>query len=122
MFTDPTGVYEIRRNRTGWIVVWAMPNQIYEGLRNVKLRAVAAKRLPNGDVLITNGYFGKTNAIVGPPAVPARPFDGEITQWAGDSFTWALPNLGFTANSLKFELPPVVGSRGLRSPQFADRL
>jgi hypothetical protein len=120
MFADSTGVYEIVRtgNNALWKVVWMMPNSAYENVRNVKLRAAAAKRMPNGDVLITNSFFGKTNPG---PNRPAVDFDGEVTQWIGDAYDPSLTDFGFKTDSIRFELPPVVGSRGLRSPQFADR-
>lgn len=112
MITDSTGVYEIRRVGGVWQVIWMMSNAVYENLRGVKLRAVSAKRLQNGQVLMTNGYYGSTNS--------GAPFFGEVVQWR-DDYDPLLPNLGFNINSVRAELPPVVGTRGLRLPQFADR-
>ncbi|MDQ2986672.1 MAG: hypothetical protein M3R13_08105 [Armatimonadota bacterium] len=117
MFTDATGVYEIHSNGATWDTVWMMPNETYRTLRRVPLRASAAKRLPNGHVLITNSFFGRTDP--GPDG--DREFFGEVTQWLGDTFDPAAPNYGFAIDQIRFELPPVVGTRGLRSPQFADR-
>lgn len=115
MFTDSTGVYEIALNNAGnWEVIWMLTNQAYEAVRRVRLTAASARRLTNGNVLITNSYFGTTNQ--------GATFHGEVTQWNDRDYNFTLPNLGFTTGSIKFELPPVVGSRGLRSPQFADRL
>ena len=118
MLTDATGVYEIARNGNTWSVVWMMPNDVYRRVRGVQLRASAAKRLTNGHVLITNSYFGRTD-----PGSPGgeRDFFGEVTQWLGDTYNPLVQNFGFAANQVRLELPPIVGTRGLRNPQFADR-
>lgn len=113
MYTDSSGVYEVVQNGAQWDVVWMMPNAVYESIRGVKLRAVAAKRLLGGDVLITSSYFGTTNS-------GAQTY-GEVTQWVGNTMNFASPTLGLSASSVRFELPPVVGTRALRGPQFADR-
>jgi hypothetical protein len=114
MFADQNGVYEITDpDRDGvWTTLWMLPNSVYESIRGVKLRAVSAQRLLNGQVLITNASYGSTAS--------GATFLGEVTQWR-DDYNPALPNLGFTTNSVIFELPPVVGTRGLRLPQFAIR-
>jgi hypothetical protein len=112
MFTDRDGIFEIRRQGNQWIVFWFMSNAAYEAVRGVKLQAVSAKRLPNGNILMTNGYFGQTNLGGG--------FAGEVVQWR-DDYNFGAPNLGFTTSSVRAELPPIVGTRGLRLPQFADR-
>lgn len=112
MLTDTTGVYEVRNVGGTWQVIWMMDNRTYERWRGVKLRAVSAKRLLNGHVLMTNGYYGSTDS--------GASFFGEVVQWR-DDYNPALPDLGFTATSVRAELPPIVGTRGLRLPQFADR-
>ena len=117
MFTDATGVYEVVRNGNTWGVVWMMPNTVYRALRGVELRATAAKRLTNGHVLITNSFFGRTD----PGPGGQRDFFGEVTQWLGNTYNPAVQNFGFAANQVRLELPPIVGTRGLRNPQFADR-
>jgi hypothetical protein len=117
MFTDATGIYEVRRAGNIWSTFWRMSNEAYRAVRGVQLRASAAKRLTNGHVLITNSFFGKTDP--GPNGV--RDFFGEVTQWLGDTYDPRMPNLGFAVNQVRLELPPIVGTRGLRSPQFADR-
>jgi hypothetical protein len=114
MFTDRTGIYEVQNIGGVWTVDWMITNQVYENLRGVKLQAVYAKRLQNGHVLITNSYNGKTNNL-------GNPFYGEVTQWVASDYNSALPNLGFTNASVRAELPPVVGTRPMRSPQCADR-
>jgi hypothetical protein len=117
MIADATGVYEIRRNGTTWDTFWMMPNETYRTLRGVPLRAAAAKRLSNGHVLITNSFFGRTD----PGPGGDRDFKGEVTQWLGDTFDPGAANFGFASNQVRFELPPVVGTRGLVIPVFADR-
>jgi hypothetical protein len=117
MITDSTGVYEVARNGNVWSVVWMMPNNVYRAVRRVQLRASGAKRLTNGHVLITNSFVGKTD----PGPGGDRDFYGEVTQWLGDTYNPLLQNMGFATDQLRLELPPIVGSRGLRNPQFADR-
>ena len=117
MITDSDGVYEVRRNGNVWDTFWMMPNETYRAVRRVQLRASAAKRLPNGHVLITNSFFGRTD----PGPGGNQDFYGEVTQWLGDTFSPAGINFGFAPDQVRFELPPVVGTRSLRSPQFADR-
>ncbi len=112
MITDATGVYEVRQVGANWQVIWMMSNAVYENIRGVRLRAVSAKRLTNGQVLMTNGFYGST--------ISGAPFYGEVVQWR-DDYDPLLPNLGFSINSVRAELPPIVGTRGLRVPQFADR-
>ena len=118
MLTDASGVYEVRRNGNVWSTIWMMPNEIYRLIRGVDLRASAAKRLTNGHVLITNSFQGRTD-----PGGPSglRDFFGEVTQWLGNTYDPLAPNFGFAANQVRLELPPIVGTRGLRNPQFADR-
>ncbi len=114
MITDSTGVYEVVQNGATWNVVWMLPNEVYYAIRNVNFRAVSAKRLINGQVLITNSYNG-INAF-------GTNFYGEVTQWVGNTFDPNVLNMGFASTSVKLELPPIVGTKGLRNPQFADRL
>ncbi|MCH8274878.1 MAG: hypothetical protein IH851_08810 [Armatimonadetes bacterium] len=112
LFTDSQGVFEVRDIGGIWTVIWMLPNGVYESVRGVKLRAVSAERMLNGQVLITNSFYGTDNS--------GNRFMGEVTQWR-DDYNPVLPDLGFTALSIQFELPPVVGTRGLRIPQFAGR-
>jgi len=117
MIADADGVYEVRRNGTSWDVFWMMPNETYRALRLVPLRAAAAKRLSNGHVLITNSFYGRTDPRPG----GVEDFRGEVTEWLGDTFDSGAPNFGFSPDQVRFELPPVVGTRGLVIPVFADR-
>ncbi len=112
-FTDRTGVYEIARVGNDWVVRWMITNEVYENIRGVKLRAASAKFLPNGHLLLTNSYYGQTNN--------GQQFFGEVTQWFNDSFDYSAPNYNFNSLSIRAIIRSVVGTRGLRIPQFADR-
>lgn len=114
MFTDRSGVYEVQNVGGSWQVVWMLTNPVYENLRGVKLQATFAKRLQNGQVLLTNSHNGRTN-------IAGNLFYGEVTQWRAADYNPLAPNLGFTNVSVRSEIPPVVGTRSLRSPQSADR-
>ncbi|MFQ3677231.1 MAG: hypothetical protein SNJ74_04760 [Fimbriimonadaceae bacterium] len=144
MFTDDDGVFEIIQPNIGgdWVVRWMMPRQAYQAMRrnlgnglpapsNARdLRAMFARRLDSGEVLIVNGYVGLTR---GNPAasIPPVAFNGEVIQVDGDvdptnnnslpGFGFGKTNLGFNSISVRFELPPIQGTRGLSLPVFADR-
>jgi hypothetical protein len=132
MIADSTGVYEAIYPAAGNTsdrldVRWMLPNEAYRVIRrslvtnqpissNVPLRATFARRLDNGDVLVVNGYYGKTRggALIG----------GEIVQLDGTPNVvspMTAQNAGFGNNSIIFELPPVDGARGLVIPVYADR-
>jgi hypothetical protein len=148
MFTDETGVYEIvpgSSNTTG-AVQWMLPNEAYRVMRRfgapagqpwlgapsqsnaMDLRAMYARRLDSGEILVVNGFQGLRR--------DRTPFAGEIIQLygapdpAGQSsldnmdfgFSFNKVNFGFRATSVMFELPPVrAGTRGILIPVFADR-
>jgi len=70
-----------------------------------------------------NGYLGRYRGTTGT-------FNGEIIQVDGDEdtagnqrfgFNFNKKNLGHWTFSIRFELPPVQGSRGIVIPVFADR-
>lgn len=137
MVTDASGVYEVIRQDTTvanspWIVRWMMPNEAYRAFRRLgtgapsgssaaNLRANFARRLDNGNILVTNGYVGRTLA--------GNEFSGEVVEFNGDivaegaatGYDPAAVNLGFDLRSIEFELPPITGARGLVLPVFADR-
>lgn len=113
LFTDSTGVYEIARNASGqWEVIWMMPNEVYRAMRGVDLRAAAATRTMIGDIVITNSWFGQDPN--------GNPFFGEVTQWR-TNIDFSRQDLGFSNLNVQMEIPPVVGTRGIRLPQYADR-
>jgi hypothetical protein len=129
MVADSTGVYEFplpaADDETG-AVIWMLPNEAYRVLRRAdndtgpvsagnprNLRATYARRLDSGDVLIVNGFAGKTRGN--------NDFLGEIVQLDGGSYNNSATNLGFSISSIRAELGPVQGTRGLILPLFADR-
>lgn len=138
MLTDVTGVYEVVRGDPdndgvpNWVVRWMLPTAIYKYVRRdgsdnpigdnpQGLRANFARRLDSGEVVIANGYFGRRlngNAFSGEVIL----LDGRINPSPlARGFDWNKTNLGFNSVSVRFELPPVQGVRGLVAPVFADR-
>ncbi len=133
LFTDSSGVYEIVKSGSEWRVVWMLPRNAYRVMRRnpatneptgdnpLDLRPMYAKRLDSGEILLVNGYFGRK--------LNGEPFEGEIVQLNGDwdpgalgsGFQFTQTNLGFSSISVRFELPPIQGTRGLTLPVFADR-
>ncbi len=142
MFTDSTGVYEIVKSGSDWVVTWMLTNDAYKAMRGLNapfggavpmgspdntnpldLRATYARRLPSNEVLIVNGYSGSIRSGGG--------FSGEILQVNGDvdgsennavpGFGFTKTNFGFGTNSIRFKLGPIEGARGLLIPVFADR-
>ncbi len=133
MVADSSGVYEATYDGSpnpgeSIPVQWMIPSEAYRVMRrdpftglpssdNAALVPTYARRLDNGDVLIVNGYFG-------PLRDPSKKIGGEIVQLDGSlnaAGTVTAPNLGFSPLSIRFELPPIDGSRGLVLPVFADR-
>lgn len=143
MFTDATGVYEIMPSNVAgqYQVRWMLPREAYKVLRRtgapggqpwlgvpstqnpVDFRPTYARRLDSGEVLVVNNYSGRRLANT--------EFLGEVIQLDGDvdttndntlfGFGFGKTNLGFRSLSVRFELPPVQGARGLVLPVFADR-
>lgn len=132
MFTDNTGVYEIVKVGSDWKVIWMMTREVYKALRRNgagvilpsnprEFRPTFARRLNSGEVIIVNGYVGTK--------LSNDQFNGEILQIDGtlpagvysSGFRFSALNLGFNTTSIKFELPPVQGTRGIILPVYADR-
>lgn len=128
MVADADGVYEFTLPSpaaTVGQVDWMIPNEAYQSLRrannttssplatNAPLRATYARRLDSGDVMIVNGYSGNR---LGGDAIT-----GEVVELDGTSYLLAAPNLGFSIQSIRFELNPIQGARGLILPLYADR-
>jgi hypothetical protein len=91
-----------------------------------------ARRLDSGEVLIVNGYQGTTRqSLDGTGRRVRNLFQGEVIQVDGSldltnnnsesGFGFGKVNLGFGIRSIKFELPPIQGTRTLLVPIFADR-
>ena len=139
MVCDSSGIYEgsydIGAVATSTLAGnWMITNEAYRVLRhrlagfpdstNVNLRASFAKRLDNGDVLITNGFSGQTRGNKDTTTntfFNRALFRGEVVEISGDVYNPSAINLGFDASSIMFERPPIQGARGLISPVFADR-
>jgi len=144
MLSTDRGVFELVENTTGptsyWEVVWMLPVEVYEFMRRPVgvfasytlgqlgenpqgFRPMHARRLDSGDVLVVNGYFGTkkdTSNFSGEVLI----LDGSIGNVADariPSFSVNRENFGFNALSVKFELPPVQGIRGIFRPVFAER-
>jgi hypothetical protein len=130
MIACGSGVYEALYdpNSTGppsntLTVSWMVPNQVYRVMRLANgfpttanpqaLAASYAERLSPSDVVIVNGYNGTTRG--------GSTFVGEVVQLASGAFNVNSLNLGFTTNSITFQLPPIQGARSLIQPVFADR-
>ncbi len=136
MITDSTGVYEATYDPTnpgsGLSLDWMMPNEVFRNMKQtvaggvtvpaqsnaIDLRALYAKRLDSGEILIVNGYVGYT--------LGGATFSGEIMQVDGtaNSAKWTQTNLGFGNTSISLDLSgmnPSTGTRGILMPVFADR-
>lgn len=141
MLSTDRGVFEVVETSPNvWSVIWQLPVEVYEFMRRPVgnpptytpgqlasnpegFRAMHAKRLDSGDVLVVNGYKGTYKG--------GSSFDGEVLVIDGSTGFTADPripsydvnrqNLGFNALSILYELPPVQGIRGLAHPVFAER-
>lgn len=144
MVTDATGVYELVQDTTQtgnpWVVRWMLPIEAYTGMRHPRgtgpfnvvamrlnprgFRPMFAERLDSGEVLVVNGYTGKR--------IDGSEFQGEVvmvdgsmatgsTQAEDPGYSLTRLNLGFNRLSVKFEVPPVQGARGIIAPVFANR-
>jgi hypothetical protein len=143
MIAESTGVYEIVQSDPiaapdDWVVRWMLPREAYVAMRRPRdtaapytladissnastFRPMYARRLDSGEVLIVNGFVGTTLGNVA--------FNGEVALVDGrfggvgnePGYDLTRPNLGFNSLSIKFELPPVQGVRGLIRPVFAER-
>jgi hypothetical protein len=136
MFTDATGVYEIYQPSVGigqpWVIRWMLPQNVYKFMRRSGsaptddnprgLYATYARRLDSGEVLLTNGYLGKTRG--------RTPFTGEVLLLDGEfdmtgnnllpGFSFQKLNFGFSSLSIKLQLSQLQGIRSIAAPVFAD--
>lgn len=141
MVSTADGVFELVESSPGvWSTRWMLTNEAYAGMRHpngaapyapsamtsnpLQLNAMYAERLASGDVLVVNGYVGTK--------IGGAAFSGEVIVLDGSFWNGTDPdtvpgystgrlNLGFNALSVKFQLPPVSGARGLVRPVFAAR-
>ncbi|MBS1712860.1 MAG: DUF4159 domain-containing protein [Armatimonadetes bacterium] len=141
MVTDSTGVYELVQDNSGtWVVRWMMPIEAYTGMRHPRgagpftqaqlgdnprgFRPTYAKRLDSGEVLLVNGYSGTLLSgatFQGEVVLVDGTFADGATQTEDPGYALNRRNLGFNRLSVKFELPPVQGARGVVAPVFAAR-
>ena len=138
MFTDSSGVYEIYQPTVGqdqpWQARWELPREMYRSMRrdsttNVPtganprdLTAMFARRLDSGEVIVVNGYMGKTRS--------QATFTGEVVVLNGDfdpsldnsqpGFDFGKQNFGFSSLSVRLQLSTLQGVRDLTAPVFAD--
>ncbi|CAN5689771.1 hypothetical protein BH11ARM2_BH11ARM2_10120 [soil metagenome] len=130
MVATNDGVYEFTPqsiNSSVGNVQWYLPVEAYKSLRHTKtgnnapdaatnvggFRPTFARRLESGEVLVVNAYQGRRG--------DGSDVFGEVIQLSGDEFSPTVRNLGFNLGSLRYELPPIQGTRGLIQPLFADR-
>lgn len=143
MFTDNTGVYELVEKGGVWQTRWMLPSEAFVVMRRsltnsrdlypdnpISFRPTFARRLSGDEVIVCNGYLGRTQ---GWESNTGRPYNGEVMLVDGSfdtstspkndepGFNWNKQNLGFNVLSIRFNLPPITGSRGLTVPVFADR-
>jgi hypothetical protein len=137
---NPAAVSSTPTNTPGFLPVsWYITNEAYRTMRRANelaspvttgdnpldLRAMYAKRLDNGDVLIVNGYIGKTTG--------GNAFSGEVVELNGGTggasgsssygygYNMTATNLGFGRGAIRFTLNTSKSIRGLVLPTFADR-
>ena len=83
-----------------------------------------ARRLDSGEVLVVNGYVGRrwdNSEFEGEVVLLDGTFANGATQVEDPGYSLARPNIGFNRLSVKFEIPPVQGVRGIVAPVFAHR-
>jgi hypothetical protein len=144
LVTTSTGVYELQVPLTGTVgdtlpVTWMLTNEAYTNhirrqldgndladdgsgnlLRPILFKPRQARYLPNGNVLIVNGYNG-TTLVETPRGVKERDFPGEVFELNGAHYT---RNEGFSNASIVWstlDRPELSGSSQLRKPSSADR-
>jgi hypothetical protein len=144
LVTTSTGVYELQVPLTGAIgdtlpVTWMVTNEMYTDqirrriggndlagdgdgnlLRPILFKPRQARYLPNGNVLIVNGYNG-TTLVETPRGVRERDFPGEVFELNGAHYT---RDQGFSNASIVWstlDRPELSGSSQLRKPSSADR-
>jgi hypothetical protein len=151
LVTTSTGVYELQVPLTGTVgdtlpVTWMLTNEAYTNavrrriggndladdgngnlLRPILFKPRQARYLPNGNVLIVNGYNGTTLVRSG-SSVVEREFPGEVFELNANAYNpQGYPqrdDLGFSNASIVWstlDRPELSGSSQLRKPSSADR-
>ena len=131
MIADNNGVYEAGLGSPTTdtaSVSWMMTSEMYQSMRRgnntnagnrpsgtnpKKLRALFARRLESGDILVVNGFVGRRQ--------DGTVFSGEVLQLDGDTFSATAANGGFSIGTIRFDLNTISGARGLIAPVFANR-
>ncbi len=144
MLSTDRGVFEVVENTSGptpyWEVIWMLPVEVYEFMRRPVgvfasytqaqlgdnpqgFRPMHARRMDSGDVLVVNGYSGtkKDNSNFSGEVLIVDGSIGNVPDPRIPSFSVNRQNFGFNSLSIKFELPPVQGIRGIFRPVFAER-
>ncbi len=127
MVADGSGVVELQKLAGKWTAVWMLPKRAYTAMRrspsNVlaftnpkSLTAMYARHLSSGEVIVVNGYNGQTLG-----STSLTDFAGEVLMIQYSDYNLTALNLGFSTQSIRFELPPINGLRSLQTPVFADR-
>ncbi|WP_414508478.1 hypothetical protein [Synechococcus sp. RC10B2] len=151
LVTTSTGVYELQVPLTGTVgdtlpVTWMLTNEAYTNavrrriggndladdgngnlLRPILFKPRQARYLPNGNVLIVNGYNGTTLVRSG-NSVVEREFPGEVFELNANNYNPQdyprSDDLGFSNASIVWstlDRPELSGSSQLRKPSSADR-
>jgi hypothetical protein len=151
LVTTSTGVYELQVPLTGTVgdtlpVTWMLTNEAYTNavrrriggndladdgngnlLRPILFKPRQARYLPNGNVLIVNGYNG-TTLVRSDNSVVEREFPGEVFELNANNYNpQGYPrsdDLGFSNASIVWstlDRPELSGSSQLRKPSSADR-
>jgi hypothetical protein len=151
LVTTSTGVYELQVPTTGTVgdtlpVTWMLTNEAYTNavrrriggndladdgdgnlLRPILFKPRQARYLPNGNVLIVNGYNGTTLVRSG-NSVVEREFPGEVFELDANNYNPQdyprSDDLGFSNASIVWstlDRPELSGSSQLRKPSSADR-
>jgi hypothetical protein len=151
LVTTSTGVYELQVPLTGTVgdtlpVTWMLTNEAYTNhirtrlsgndladdgngnlLRPILFKPRQARYLPNGNVLIVNGYNGTTLVRSG-NSVVEREFPGEVFELNANAYNpqgyLQSDDLGFSNASIVWstlDRPELSGSSQLRKPSSADR-
>ena len=145
MIADSTGVYEVATNSADPTVLdtrWMLPNWAFRATRRlgpnggtptssnpIGFFPTFARRLDEDNVMIVNGFTGKTIDLRTNYSGEVIQMDGRIDPILGlqgptyisQGFSVNTLNLGFNTRSIKLRFGPVEGSRGLFLPVFADR-
>ncbi len=118
LIADQNGVAFLVSEATdlkSWKVIWQYTDADNRYLRGIPLNATSARRLGNGNILLTNSFVGQS--VIGQDTA------GEVLEIRFSDYNPSKPYDGFDniRGSVRAELPPIVGTRPLRLPLFADR-